>query len=281
MKKVLLTVIAAALVFGLVSCGDKESKPAESNAATTTTTASSKKNEAKKSAGVLIYNGWCLYEQRKDDEGVEKMYAVLEAEAGDVVEVYVNKDNTPEQKKAIRHLSDGTESELDFVHITYDGKEYWTRDIFVSSLDAVKPGIILKEAAVFAEPDVLQITKTKLKTGTFVALYGDTNVDFVHAKIYDGSAFGREVYIQRDNVEDDETSIELVKTLGKITKDTKQEVADEIMGLILNEFKLGTDGSKVSSSTEDYFRSFINDVLFGNRTVKISEELISEANSRY
>lgn len=277
MKKVLLVSLMAILLLGLSGCGEDKAKADSSETTSKSDSSVVAQKEKQTVPGVLIYTGWCLYEQRIDN----MMYAVLEASAGDEIKFFLNDSKSVEQKKATRHLSNGTEEEFNFVHILYDGTEYWTRDIFVSDTNFTEPGIILTEAAVFAEPDILQITKTKLAPGTYVALSNIDAGDFYNAKIYNGTAFGREVYIQKENVDTHTTCIELVKTLSKLNKDTKAPVTNEIFDIILNKWELGTEGSVVCSPCETYFMNYVQDVESGKIKLNIDPDYIENANFRY
>ena len=230
MKKTMRAICAIACLSVFFSCKEKNPNGANQEA---------EKAEAVKiqqaADSLIIYSGWDLYEER--DNG--KMYAVREAENGDRVKIYLNDDNSIEQKIAIRHLSSGKEDSLNFVRIQFDGEDFWTRDIFVSGLGDGEmeryntPAVAIADTFAYSAPNGSAITGTQIDEGTIFA-YRENQVEgydgFFKVVIYNGNPFGKEIWLKDEAfVTDYQPLFEIVRTLSKIDEKTKPEVREEIV----------------------------------------------------
>lgn len=181
----------------------------------------------KTAPSLIIYSGWDLYEERDDG----KMYAAAEAENGDPVKIYLNDDDSIQQKKAVRHLQSGKEESLDFVRVQYEGKDFWTRDIFVSGPGVCLSWVMTENTFAYSAPDGASITGTQIDEGTFLAAE-DGQIDgvngFYKAVIYNGRPFGKEIYLQSETFTHEPMLKEIARTFSKIDEKTKPEVRDEI-----------------------------------------------------
>lgn len=174
---------------------------------------------------VMLYEGWTLY----SENDVGKMIAQEETQKGDVVKVYFE-DDVIEAKKAIRRLQSGQEEELDFVHINVDGDDYWTRDIFVSDAHSL-PAVVMNEAYIYSSPKDLSMTKDKLAQGDVVAAVGVSG-NFYEVIIYNGTPFGKHVYVDKNDLSDNRVDIEINATQKKIADNTKPEIVEELQDII-------------------------------------------------
>lgn len=277
MKKVLMAFfVIAAFVFS----GCKNDKNAAENEVPVVV---EEKKVQTYQAGALLYSGWDLYEMRDDG----KMYAVQEAESGDKIWIFEDETGAVEQKIAVRHLSNGTEESMNFIHVLYGeskdeaeafGAEFWARDIFVAKDGFVKTAVVFEDSYAYSTPDGISITKTKLEDGAVIVINDEKLDGFVHAKIYNGNPFGKDAYFLDTTVTTDAVGMELVKTLRKFDKDTKVEIADEIVEKMLDAWKIGSDASKVGKPGDEYFFKFLKDE---NRVFKISEEVMFDVNRAY
>ena len=223
MKKSLMAICTIVFLSALFySCNEKETGSAGDGGEKTAAV------KIQKSApSLIIYTGWDLYEERADG----KMYAVGEAETGDAVKIYLNDDDSIQQKKAVRHLQSGKEESLDFVRVQYEGKDFWTRDIFVSGPGVCLSWVMTENAFAYSAPDGASITGTQIDEGTFLAAE-DGQIDgvngFYKAVIYNGRPFGKEIYLQSETFTHEPILKEIARTFSKIDEKTKPEVRDEI-----------------------------------------------------
>lgn len=234
MKKVLTALAAITLIFVLAGCNKTEpQKPVEPEPEPV-------KILTKKSARFL-YQDASLYNE--NDEG--KMIWVAEADLAEAVQVYYDNDK-PETKTAIRLLSNGKEEEFEFVKVCLDDEDFWTRDIFLSPLNAGSAVVISveKDAFIYSQPDVLYLTKDTLPFGT-VVLTGDAKDDFTEVFIYNGVANGKTVYLKASDLSTNAADVIAIQTMNRINDKTDEVVLDELMYLI--------DSLNLSVQVEDYY----------------------------
>ncbi len=178
--------------------------------------------------GVMIYSGWTLYLEN----GEGKMIASAETRAGDSVKVYCEGEDgtTPVEKEAIRRLQNGEETPLSFVKISFDGKDYWTRPIFVAKFSS--PCVALKDGRLFSSPDIATMTKTTVNECDLLAMSTeDVENDFARIFIYDGTPYGKAMYIQESSISTDFDTIEWFATekrMAELGDDLKPEVKEEL-----------------------------------------------------
>ncbi|MBQ9622516.1 MAG: hypothetical protein IJR39_04155, partial [Treponema sp.] len=124
-------------------------------------------------------NNTPLYAEDKDG----KMVWADEAIPGDEIEVYGSLDNVSEfeVKNAIRSYSGGKEESMDFVHVRYYGKDYWTRPIFISrhgTKEHYMNGMVITEDTyIYSSTDLVNAKTKKVEKGTFVAKYDSETID--------------------------------------------------------------------------------------------------------
>ncbi len=210
MKRALLILLLALTGFAFISCGDKEGNEKKASAETGKAAESKQKMIRTK----FIYSGWVLYEEQDDG----KMYATVEAEVGDDVQIYTNKDGSAEQKKAIRRVvSTGEEKELEFIHVTYNNKDYWTRDIFIAPEGCTESYIALTDAMTYSKPDGISILSTMIKEGEICPATKFAEKDgFVACVIYDGNPYGKEIFVSGSSVTNYEAAVDFIKTYYKM-----------------------------------------------------------------
>ncbi|MBQ4378743.1 MAG: hypothetical protein II821_06060 [Treponema sp.] len=235
MKKILFALLAVSAVF--FSCKEKTASGGENSKAPA--------KEQKLSPSRIIYSGWDLYEERSDG----KMYAVKEAECGDEIFIYLNEDNTVEQKNAVRHLQSGKEEALDFIHVVYEDLSYWTRDIFTAGPNYYYSTVVLKDAFAYSAPDGGSLSGSQVAEGSFVAMENmstPTN-DFFKVVIYNGKPFGKEIWLKSENLAIGSGAVrtgEIVRVFSKINEKTPEKVRDEILLKLISESaSWGTDES--------------------------------------
>ncbi|MCR4735215.1 MAG: hypothetical protein K5829_09450 [Treponema sp.] len=240
MKKVLFTIALLSLLLLLVSCKGKEKQNSSSESQLSVQESDSKtQNQSQKPIvkketrpAVVLYEGTPLYTE--NNEG--KMIYATEVILGDIIDIYLDGD-TPEQKLAIRRLSNGDEKELNFVHVTYEDTDYWTRDIFVTKYPSVKAGAILEDTLIYDSPEGTGATSKKLEACSIVAIDPnivladeDIGVSFVPVIFYNGTAFGKEVYVKESAISKSDYDVIALQTVAAIKryKSLKPEVAAQL-----------------------------------------------------
>ena len=124
----------ALLVIAATALGCKE-KRASPQQATQASESAAKPVERTTRYEVVLYcdkdgNNTPLYVEDKDG----KMVWADEAIPGDAIYAYESAEDSErlEEKNAVRRLSNGKEEAMDFVHVRYYDKDYWTRPIFIT-----------------------------------------------------------------------------------------------------------------------------------------------------
>lgn len=246
MKKLISILFLLSVAFALISCGDKKDDGGTKSegAAVSGEKSSAQKKSKKLLPSRIIYSGWVLYEERSDG----KMYAVEQAVNGDAVKLYAEDDDNPEQKKAVRRLQSGEEDEFNFVRVNYEGKDYWTRDIFVSPANSGELYVAMEDVLAYSKPDGISITSTTVKEGSAVAAKKNAKQDgYVQCIIYNGNPFGREIYLNEESLCDYENALQIlnaIKLMEEIASDSSNTnekniaetsaVLSEITSAILN-----------------------------------------------
>ncbi len=242
MKKILFAMCALVVTGALFfSCTGKDSQAASSSG-----TKQESAMVQKSASSRVIYSGWILYEERDDG----KMYAVNEAETGDGIKIYLNEDDSVEQKNAVRHLQSGKEEAFDFIRVQYEEKDNWTRDIFVSAPEVELSWVMTEDAFAYSSPDIASITGTQVDEGTFIAA-ADGQIEgtngFYKVVIYNGRPFGKEIYLQKDTFSYKPMIKESARFFSKVKADTDPEVLEEVI------LKFVDILSESDSDEKDYF----------------------------
>ena len=183
--------------------------------------------------GRIIYSGWDLYEEHADG----KMYAAYEAEEGDEVSVLLNGDDSIDQKTAVRHLQSGKEENLNFVHVLYENREYWTRDIFVTGPDVMSVWVAIRDTFVYSAPNGGSLTEKVIKEGTVLPgpVQAEGNDGFYKVVIYNGKPFGREVWVKGDDLGGKDQFMEIARVFSKINEKTPADIRDEVVERLVND----------------------------------------------
>lgn len=228
--------LAAVLAFcALALCGCSEKKAQDTQEAETEQEEVSQVVETihyAKVGGTMIYSGWTLY--LENDEG--KMIASAETRAGDIVEVSCEGEDgaNPVEKEAIRRLQSGKEETFTFAKVTFDGEDYWTRPIFVAK--SCIPCVALNDGRLFSAPDMATMTKNAVKQSELLAMSTeDAENGFNRVFIYDGTPYGKEMYIQASSTSTDFDTIEWYATEKRIAElgdDLKPEVKAELEDIL-------------------------------------------------
>lgn len=210
MKKALLILLLALTGFAFISCGDKDGNEKKSSEGSGKVAETKQKMIRTK----FIYSGWVVYEEQNDG----KMYATLEAEVGDDVQIYTASDGSAEQKKAIRRVvSTGEEKELEFIHIKFNNKDYWTRDIFVAPEGSTELYIALSDTMTYSKPDGISILSTMIKEGELCVANKFAEKDgYIACVIYDGNSYGKEIFVSGSSVTNYEAAVDFIKTYYKM-----------------------------------------------------------------
>lgn len=234
-RTLLLPCIFVAICTLCVSCGKKETVE-QPNVIEEVQTAE-EKSYVKKN-GTMLYTGWTLYTE--NDEG--KMIASFQAAAGDEIKIYYDGEN-PLEKKAIRRLNSGEEEEFNFVRVDVidenprvtfgqpkESPILWTRDIFVAPL--TKQALVRRGTYLYSTPDVASLTKTKLSFGELVALK-EAQGDFYSIITYNGTPYGKEMFIPSDMLFTNEKEIDAGLTFRRLRKeDPNSIVFSEIESIV-------------------------------------------------
>lgn len=216
-----IMIISSLLI--LSGCNEKKNQDTSSGSSSIV----SKSPSYSKAETVMLYSGWTLYEE--NNEG--KMIATEETTTGTAVSL-ISKDGIMVSKNAIRKLQNGKEEAFDFVMIEYNGKEYWTRDIFVAKNGG--PAIVTTdEVRLYSTPDLASVTKKTLKYGDMVAFTEET-ADFDGITIYSTEPFGKVYYVKKGSVSTDEGMIDnmlVEKRIADLGDKIKPEVLEELMSI--------------------------------------------------
>lgn len=238
MKKIVTAFSFIFLLFMICSCKEKnkEQNTPQSSVQNQVSSANAETVENKKKKetipSVVLYDETPFYTENKDGKMVYADYAIL----GESILMYVDGQN-PEQKEAIRLLSNGKEEKFNFVHVKYDDNDYWTRDIFVTSRRIVMPAVVTEDTLIYESPEGTGATSKKLDSGTLIAADTvvvetdeDIGISFIPVVIYNGTPFGREVYLKSNAISKSEADVTFIQTANAIkkTKNLKPEVREQI-----------------------------------------------------
>lgn len=209
----------------LSSCNDKKNQQQTStteNQANSTTssseeisyeedTSSKSQSSARKSVNaVLIYNGWGLFTEKDG-----KMISAEQTVSGTAVTAFME-DGKVYSKMAVRKLQNGKEDTFSFVLVNVDGKEYWTRDIYITTNG--HPAIVTKDdTRIFSAADFANATTKTLKKGDMVAMSGNESGFDKIITFNEKKPFGQAQYIKEGTTSTDVAVIDSIATSKKIS----------------------------------------------------------------
>ncbi len=242
MKKSTISIFILCALSLFISCGDEKKSSAKKANETNSTKA--KENKVETITSVVLYDGTPFYSENADG----KMVYADEAPLGETIRIYV-KNNSIEQKEAIRLLSSGKEETFNFVHVAYFDKDYWTRDIFITNDAALTAGCITAQALTYSSPDGSSATSKKIEAGTLVAVNEssktrdtDLDIEFVEITYYSGAAFGKRIYVKSDLVSTNSADIVALQTIAKmksnenLNPDVKTQLIDSLNSLPVSSY---------------------------------------------
>ncbi|MCR4954862.1 MAG: hypothetical protein K6A43_12415 [Treponema sp.] len=280
MKKLVFAFSAILVLFLFSGCNQKkesdteyqyyENEQTNTNVSTENNSTSTTANESSKTSkptdskkkdtipSVVLYEDTPFYTENSSG----KMVYADAAKLGEPVLLYVKGDE-PEQKNAIRLLSSGKEEKFNFVHLEYDGNDYWTRDIFVTKHRVVVPALITEDTLIYESAEGTGATSKKLDFGTIVAADSvvietdeDIGLNFIPVVIYNGTPFGREIYVKAEAVSKNASDVLFIQTISaiKASKNLNEDVKERLLYLL--------DSLSVSDAfTADVRKSLYESVL--------------------
>ncbi len=184
--------------------------------------------------GVALYNPGALYKPSTEEDGL--MVWSRNVNCGTVLEVYSYSDSGVEMKTATRVVKKERQ-ERQFVHVRYNGDDYWIQDVTVA-VNAVPNVLIEEDTFIYKEPNVKSMTSTALPFGTIVAvstLKGDSN--FTCISVDTEKETFHDVYVKAANVGfgDDMTILALVDGIKKAKNEVlRNELADALAHFTTN-----------------------------------------------
>ena len=229
-----LMVIAATAL----GCKEKQASPQQ---ATQASESAAKPVERTTRYEVVLYcdkdgNNTPLYVEDKDG----KMVWADEAIPGDAIYAYESAEDSErlEEKNAVRRLSNGKEEAMDFVHVRYYDKDYWTRPIFITGKRHLRGAAVTADTYIYSTTDLVNAKTTKVEKGTFVAFDTSEEIDgiqFAHIFFYDwNTPYGKLGYIKLDALATSELDVKDAQTERAFahTKDLKPFVRDEVISIL-------------------------------------------------
>lgn len=169
-----------------------------------------------------------------------KMIFANEAIPGDIIDVYESLESSSEFeiKNAARPLFNGREEMLDFVHVRYYDKEYWTLPVYVTNQENLKGAVVAEDTFIYSTTDLESAKTFEVEKGTFVASGRYTTADgvyYAHVFYYDWTTpYGKEGYIKKDVLKDMKKDVVAAQVERKIaqTENLDSFVRDEVNELL-------------------------------------------------
>ena len=146
---------------------------------------------------------------------------------GSTVKVYTNPTDTKAEIKKCSRLNEGKKEDgIDFVHIEYDGKDYWARDFHIA-VDAVPAIVIKNDAYIYNEASAAGATKDTLNIGDIVAKFNNAEEgSYSLIDVRDDKSLKQGVYLKTKEISTNTNDIESMKIYKKL-KNTKNAVVKE------------------------------------------------------
>ncbi len=239
--------ISKLLILGLIfpiffSCGNKNQnaeKVVENESSMPINTTETKNADVKNEKieismvdGVMIYENGALW--TPDNEGV--MIYATSISKGSTVKVYTNPADSKAEIKKCTRLNEGKKEDgIDFIHIQYNGNDYWARDFHIA-VDAVPAIVIKNDAYIYTEASAAGATKDTLNIGDIVAKFNDAEEgSYSLINVRDSKSLKQGVYLKTKELSTNANDIESMKIYKKLknTKNAivKAEVLEEVQSL--------------------------------------------------
>ncbi|MBQ9538951.1 MAG: hypothetical protein IJU95_06745 [Treponema sp.] len=234
-KFISLSLLAGAVMLTFTSCGDKKNKKEEPAAPVQQEVA---KPEPVLSyiPAVALYNPGALYKPDKDDDGL--MVWNQSVNCGTRLEAYSYSDKGVEMKTAVR-IVNKEKQERQFVHVRYNGDDYWIQDVTVAL--KAKPGVITSdEVFLYKEADIKSMTNTSLPFGTIIAVSdegGDSK--FACVSVDTEKETFHDVFVKKECIGGD-TDLTILSLAAAIEK-SKNEVLRSELADALSKFNSPSD----------------------------------------
>jgi len=191
--------------------------------------------------GVMI-SGW-YYDPVYEEDGVtiKTMSANFEAIVGTEVDVYGFYDAADENKGA--EMAKGVSidgAKKDFVHVRYDGEEYYVRD-YAIAVDAAAAVVTNSSAYIYTKPNLANMGKNTVPESTIVAVFSekipeDEDGLFKKIRYYvpDGKTYTVNGYLMNSSLSFEQSQVAAVMVSEKYKKlraegKTDQTVLEELM----------------------------------------------------
>lgn len=146
---------------------------------------------------VALYNPGALYKPDKDEEGL--MVWNKSINCGTVLEAYSYSDSGVETKTAARMVKNERQ-ERQFVHVRYNGDDYWIQDITVA-LEAEPNVIVADDTFIYKKADIKSMTNTSIPFGSIIAVSPQNSDEkFTCISVDTEKETFREVYVKTENV---------------------------------------------------------------------------------
>lgn len=173
--------------------------------------------------GVMIYENGALW--TPNEEGI--MIYATSISKGSTVKVYTNPTDTKAEIKKCSRLNEGKKEDgIDFIHIEYDGKDYWARDFHIA-VDAVPAIVIKNDAYIYNEASAAGATKDTLNIGDIVAKFNNAEEgSYSLIDVRDNKSLKQGVYLKTKEISTNTNDIESMKIYKKL-KNTKNAVVKE------------------------------------------------------
>ncbi|MBQ4378231.1 MAG: hypothetical protein II821_03425 [Treponema sp.] len=175
---------------------------------------------------------------KEDSNG--NMILAAEAIPGDEIDVYESLESSLEfeVRNAARLLSNGNGEMLDFVHVRYYDKEYWTLPVYITNLEDLKAAVVTEDTLIYSSTDLDKAKTYEVEKGTFVA--GDRyktveGISYMCVFYYDWTTpYGKKGYIKKDMLKDQKKDVLAAQVERKFaqTKNLDSFVRDEVTELL-------------------------------------------------
>ncbi len=177
------------------------------------------------------------------------------------------------EKKVAKREVNGKEIDAVFYNVSFDEKKYWVLTDRVSV--GQKPAVILKDCAIYTNPDIASFKNTNFNAGEFVALGKEVTANSIFRMIevsyFDEKNYVvRNAYIRVEKASSDKEDLKAMKLYEKIVN-----AKDDI---IRNELFISADGIKCKQEIKDLFNEY-REYLEAMENQAAAEEILFETDT--